>query len=181
MNILDANAIALITLFATLAGLAIALFIHKRGLERSELSKVRDNLVGRLESLSDDQRLKDLNLTVSEREIIFEMHTKIIELDVEKYLISARNIQEVDLKNSLVELMIFDISNVSESNRSLKFRKQCYKLLSRIDKAYYHEIKTTSLREKAAMFWHEAWALALALIIIVLFFILLNILILGKL
>lgn len=137
----DPNTVALVTLIATVAGLAIAVFTHQRSLNRSELSKIRDSLVNRLEVLSNLRELKNRRLLVSERELILGMHIKVIELEISKYLVLAQKSNATELKEPLQELMIFDVETII-SNSPL-FRKRCYKLLSSIDKAYFHEIQSS--------------------------------------
>lgn len=149
----DANTIALITLLATVAGLAVALFTHWRSLERAELSKVRDSLVTRLEGLSDDKRLRNVNIAITERELIFQLNAKIIELDIKKYLAIARYVKKIDLNESLERLVVFDVDDVRSN--PVQFRQCCYKLIKDIDRAYFKEIDSHSFIGLLRCYYYE--------------------------
>lgn len=133
------NTLALVTLIATIAGLAIAIFTHQRSLNRSELSKIRDSLVNRLEALSNSKELKNKRLLANERELILGMHTKVIELEISKYLVIAKRSNTAELEGPLQKLVTFEVEKIID-NPPL-FRKRCYNLLSSVDKAYFHEIQ----------------------------------------
>ncbi|EGR1502489.1 hypothetical protein ACV8VM_001884 [Vibrio parahaemolyticus] len=177
MLTLDANTIALITLFATIASLAAALFIHKRSLERGEVSKVRDNLISRLEKLTEEKSLRNPKLPLTEREIIFEMHAKVIELEIKKYTVTARSMQGIDLQTPLENLMIFDIESIPKNK--VLFRQYCYKLLAQVDRAYFEEISHSSFIKKTQRYYYEVTSLFFSLSAIAVLFYVLEKAILG--
>ena len=150
---LDSNTIALVSLIVTIASLVLALIIHNSSLNRNELSKIRDSVINRLENLSELDSLRDKKRHISERDFIFNMHLKVIELDISKYIALAKNIEDVDLYEPLEALMVFDINNLPTETSI--FRKRCYTLLSRIDKAYFYEIQSLSLKNKITFYYRE--------------------------
>lgn len=153
MSNLEPNTIALITLFATIASLVAALIIHNSSLKRNELSRIRDCVISRLESLSELKILQNESMSVSERDLVFSMNTKVLELDICKYLVLAKNSRNINLKEPLELLITHDITLIPENTHI--FRKRCFTLLSRIDKAYFHEIESLSIKDKAQKYYYE--------------------------
>ncbi|OEF17026.1 hypothetical protein [Aliivibrio logei] len=153
MSSLDANTIALVTLLATIASLIIALTIHHNSLKRNELSKIRDSVISRLENLSDLQILRDENTSEIERELVFSMHIKVLEQDINKYLSFSKKTKDSTFKKSLKILIEYNVLQIPKNNQG--FRRICYTLLGQIDSAYFNEIKPTSFMAKAKYYYYE--------------------------
>lgn len=145
------NTIALISLIVAIFSLFITLLIHKSSINHNELSKIRDGLINRLENLCDLDAFKNNNISNNEKELIFEMHLRVIELDIKKYSSLIKHREKEDLTKLLQELMILDINNESSST----LRKHCYYLLSKVDKDYYYEIENLTFSKRIKLFYYE--------------------------
>jgi hypothetical protein len=150
---LTPNQIGITTLFVTLAGLIVAIIVYKRSLARSELSNVRINLIHRLELLPRDGELNDNKLSTDERTLVYGMNIQIIERDIQKYRAVAKASHKHDLEGPLKALMTFKVDNIV--NQREQFRYHCYRLIARVDKAYYQEIKVRTCVEVISSYQYE--------------------------